>query len=84
MMKEDVTDFPKWAKAYKERCQEHHLKQLQQLCTSSVDYQCTKDTGHTTYSILNSSNSRKICWNSLKNSKHIVSCRRGENKNESD
>ena len=31
MMKEDVTDFPKWAKAYKERCQEHHLKQLQQL-----------------------------------------------------
>ncbi len=31
MMKEDVTDFPKWAKAYKERSQEHHLKQLQQL-----------------------------------------------------
>ena len=36
MMKEDVTDFPIWAKAYKEKSQEHYLKYLQQLSRKSM------------------------------------------------
>lgn len=37
MMKEDVTDFPKWAKAYKERRQEHYLKHLKQLSKKRME-----------------------------------------------
>jgi hypothetical protein len=45
MMKEDVTDYPKLAKAYKERSQEQYFKYLRKLRTKRMNKNdCSEST----------------------------------------